>query len=195
MSSGPWVIWTNDHNGAQLQICTIPKNFKWWQNVENLPNGFRYMHSAKSGPCLCWIWNLLARGHAHMRQIVKQPRCCITTGVDHSIDTGMVPEIWILQGLDSSGTVFEKFLAHEEAHMAQMGKWPRWYNFESRQFHRNSNGENLSSDFRDMRSAMSGTSRPPGRPPRRAEGKMVYYIMHFNAINTTCVSFTLYQTW
>ena len=57
----------------------------------------------------------------------------------------------------------DKFLAHGQAHMRQMGKWP-WltmHNYRHRQFHRTSNGKNPSSGYRDMGSASLAAARPP----------------------------------
>ena len=39
------------------------------------------------------------------------------------------------------------------------------HNYRPRQFHRTSNGENLSSGYRDMGSASLAADRPPARPP------------------------------
>ena len=51
---------------------------------------------------------------------------------------------------------FDKFLAHGQAHMGQMGEWP-WQC--TRQLHRTSNRKNPSSSYRNMGSG----SRPPSR--------------------------------
>ena len=61
---------------------------------------------------------------------VKWPWCCTTTGLDNSIELWMVQihpgvsEICVPQSLDPICAKFDKFLAHGQAHMGQMGKWP-----------------------------------------------------------------------
>ena len=72
-------------------------------NGVNPSSGFRDMHSAKSGPNLCQIWEVFGPWASPYWQIVKWPWCCTTTGLENSIELWMekihreVTEIWVPQ--------------------------------------------------------------------------------------------------
>ena len=74
-------------------------------NDINQSSGFRDMGSAKSGPNLWQIWQVMVYGQAHMRQMGKWPWQCTTTGLDNSTELRMekirqavtdicVPQVW-----------------------------------------------------------------------------------------------------
>ena len=55
----------NDNNVAQLQVLTIPYNYKWHKSIQRFQRyGFH-----KVWPKCCLIWQVLGNGQAHIGQI------------------------------------------------------------------------------------------------------------------------------
>ena len=94
--------------GANGQITMTLHNYRSRQvhetlNGVNPSSSFRDMRSAKSGPNLWQIWQVLAHGQVHMGQMGIWPWQCTPTGLDNSTELRMekihqaVTEIWVPQ--------------------------------------------------------------------------------------------------
>ena len=159
---------SNDHDVAQLQVQTIPKNFVWYRSIQVFQRyGFR-----KVWPKCCLIWQVFgpwASPYGANGQI---------TMTVHNYRSRQVHET--LNGVNPSSGLRDMRSAKSGPNLCQIwqgfGPWARPYGangqmtmavhyYRPRQFHRTSNGENPSSGYRDMGSASLAAARPAARPP------------------------------
>ena len=145
------------------------RQFHRTQNGINPSSGFRDMGSTKSDPSAASFDKFLAQGQAHMGQI---------TMMLHNYRSKQVHET--LNGVNPSSSFRDMRSAKSGPNLWQIwqvfGPWASPYGanghmtmtvhtYRPRRFHRTSNGENLSSGYRDMGSASLAAARPAVRPP------------------------------
>ena len=169
---------SNDHDVAQLQVKTIPRNMKWYKSIQWFQRyGFR-----KVWPKCCLIWEVFgpwASPYGANGQIIRTL---------HNYRSRQVHET--LNGVNPSSSFRDMRSAKSGPNLWQIwqvfGPWAIPYGanghmtmpmhtYRPRQFHRTSNGENPSSGYRDMGSAIWQPAARPDRddntpPARRAEG-------------------------
>ena len=112
---GQWHGW-----GSQFKVAM------WvWHTIDTHP--FRSMSVGPPIPEIQQFQSLTLK----IQGTVKWPWCCTTRGLDNSIKLQMVEihpvvtDIWMVSAMSvPSALWFEKFLAHGQTHIGQMGKWP-----------------------------------------------------------------------
>ena len=117
---------SNDHDVAQLQVKTIPWNSKWYKSIQWFQRyGFR-----KVWPKCCLIWQVFGPGaspYGANGQITMTLHNYRSRQVHETLN-GVNPSSSFrdMRSAKSGPNLWQidKFLAHGQAHMGQMGIWP-----------------------------------------------------------------------
>ena len=146
------------------------RQFHRTSNGINPSSGFRDMGSASYGPSAAWFDKFLAHGLAHMGQITMTVHNYRSRQVHETLNV-VNPSSRFRdlrsQSLDPICAKFDKFLAHGQAHMGQMGKWPWQYT---------TRGLDNSTELRIEKIRQAVTEiwvpqvwQPPAQPPARPD--------------------------
>ena len=115
---------------GQGQMTLVLHNYRSRQfhrtsNGRNPSSDFKDMGSAKSGPSAAWFDKFSAHEQTHIGQITMTVHNYRSRQVHETLN-GVHPSSGFRdpQNLDPICGKFDKFLAHGQAHIGQMGKWP-----------------------------------------------------------------------